>query len=36
MARKSDGNPGPKVIWQGLRRLDDLVSGYELFSDMSF
>lgn len=30
MARKSDGPPGPKTIWQGLRRFEDLVAGYEL------
>lgn len=30
MARKCDGNPGTKVVWQGLRRLDSLVEGYEL------
>jgi hypothetical protein len=30
MARKSDGNPGPKAIWQGLRRLEDLTSSYKL------
>ena len=28
--RKSDGFPGPKTIWQGLRRLVDLVAGYRL------
>lgn len=35
MARKSDGNPGTKVIWQGLRRLEDLVNGYELAISLS-
>lgn len=30
MARKCDNYPGTKVIWQGLRRLQDLVEGYEL------
>ena len=35
MARKSDGNPGTKVIWQGLKRLEDLVIGYELAISLS-
>jgi len=30
MGRKCDGNPGTKTLWQGLRRLEDLVRGYEL------
>ena len=30
MGRKSDGNPGTKVLWQGLRRLEDLVAGFIL------
>ena len=33
MARKCDGNPGPKSLWQGLRRLEDMVMGYQLFTD---
>lgn len=32
--RKSDGYPGPKTIWQGLRRLEDLVAGYNLAQQM--
>ena len=28
--RKSDGFPGAKTIWQGLRRLEDMVDGYLL------
>src|SRR5262249_14952040 len=26
LARKGDGEPGPKVLWRGLARLDDIVS----------
>jgi hypothetical protein len=34
MARKCDGNPGTKVIWQGLRRLENLVEGYKLATSL--
>jgi hypothetical protein len=30
LGRKADGPPGVRVIWRGLRRLDDLVHGYRL------
>jgi hypothetical protein len=30
LARRHDGEPGIKTIWRGLRRLDDLVAGYQL------
>jgi Transposase DNA-binding/Transposase Tn5 dimerisation domain len=30
LARKGDGEPGVKTIWRGLRRLNDMVSGYRL------
>jgi len=30
LARKGDGEPGVKTIWRGLRRLEDLVTGWEL------
>lgn len=30
MGRKHDGNPGPKVLWQGIKRLEDLLAGYML------
>lgn len=30
LARKGDGEPGVKTIWRGLRRLDDLVTGWKL------
>jgi len=30
MGRKSDGEPGTKVLWRGLRRLEDLLIGYRL------
>jgi hypothetical protein len=31
LARSSDGEPGVKTIWRGLRRLDDLASMWLLF-----
>jgi len=30
LARKGDGEPGVKTIWRGLRRLHDIVSGWQL------
>jgi Transposase DNA-binding/Transposase Tn5 dimerisation domain len=30
LARRHDGEPGVKVIWRGLRRLQDLVTGFQL------
>lgn len=30
LARKGDGEPGVKTIWRGLRRLDDVVTGFRL------
>jgi hypothetical protein len=30
LARKQDGPPGVRVLWRGLRRLSDLVKGWEL------
>lgn len=30
MGRKHDGDPGTKVIWQGIKRLEDLQAGYML------
>jgi hypothetical protein len=30
LGRSGDGAPGPQVIWRGLSRLDDLVTGYRL------
>jgi hypothetical protein len=32
LGRKGDGEPGVKTLWRGLRRLDDMVAGYHLFS----
>lgn len=29
--RKSDGYPGPAVLWRGLRRLDDIAASYLAF-----
>ena len=31
LGRKSDGEPGVKTIWRGLRRLDDISSSWKLF-----
>jgi len=33
LARKSDGEPGVKTIWRGLRRLSDIASTWELLHD---
>jgi Transposase DNA-binding/Transposase Tn5 dimerisation domain len=30
LARKGDGEPGVKTIWRGLRRLEDLLTGWKL------
>ena len=30
LARKGDGEPGVKTIWRGLRRLEDLMTGWKL------
>lgn len=30
MGRRGDGEPGTKVLWQGLKRLEDLLIGYRL------
>ncbi len=30
LARKGDGEPGPKTIWKGLAHLHDLAAGYQL------
>jgi hypothetical protein len=35
LARKGDGEPGVKTIWRGLRRLDDLVTGWKLSREHS-
>lgn len=32
LARKCDGNPGPKTIWQGLHKLNNLIEAHELQS----
>ncbi len=31
LARKGDGEPGVKIIWQGLRRIDDITDTYTIF-----
>ena len=31
LARKADGNPGMKVIWRGLSRLEDISKTYSIF-----
>jgi len=33
LGRKSDGNPGVKVLWRGILRLHDLVTGFLLASE---
>jgi hypothetical protein len=30
LGRKSDGDPGPKVLWQGFQRLIDLATMYRI------
>jgi Transposase DNA-binding/Transposase Tn5 dimerisation domain len=30
LGRKGDGEPGVKTLWRGLRRLNDMVAGYDL------
>ncbi len=30
LGRKGDGEPGPKTLWRGLRRLDDLAAAWRL------
>jgi hypothetical protein len=32
LARKGDGKPGVKVIWRGLRHLEDLTTMWEIFN----
>jgi hypothetical protein len=34
LARKSDGMPGTKTVWQGLRNLEMLVTGYKLATQL--
>lgn len=34
IARKSDGEPGPIVLWRGLQRLHDLVHAWEIFKNV--
>lgn len=33
LGRKGDGEPGVKTLWRGLRRLNDMVAGYLLFTE---
>ncbi len=33
MRRKSDGPPGCQALWRGLRRLSDMVRGYQLAAE---
>jgi hypothetical protein len=35
LGRKGDGQPGVKVLWRGLRRLDELVETWLLFQSLS-
>jgi hypothetical protein len=34
IGRKSDGEPGPIVLWRGLQRLHDLVAAWDLFHNV--
>lgn len=34
IGRKSDGEPGPIVLWRGLQRLHDLVHAWDLFQNV--
>jgi hypothetical protein len=34
IGRKSDGEPGPIVLWRGLQRLHDLVRAWDLFHNV--
>lgn len=36
LARKGDGEPGVKTIWQGLRRLHDIAQTWPLLSPITF
>ncbi len=36
LARKSDKEPGVKTIWRGLRRLNDLTTGWKLQSSTNY
>jgi hypothetical protein len=35
MGRKCDGNPGTKVIWQGLRKLEDMVEYHNVYQELT-
>ena len=34
LGRKSDGHPGPKSVWLGLQRLDDITYGWTTAIEM--
>ena len=34
LGRKHDGFPGVKTLWRGLRRLDDIMTGWLLFNQL--
>ena len=34
LSRKSDGDPGVKVIWRGLRRLEDISASFAHFKEI--
>lgn len=34
LGRKSDGHPGVKVLWRGMRRLNDIAEAYLVFKDV--
>jgi hypothetical protein len=35
LGRKSDGEPGPKSMWLGLQRLDDIAAAWQIFSPLA-
>ena len=36
LGRKGDGEPGLKVLWKGMKRLNDITEAWVLFNEVSF
>ena len=36
LASRKTGLPGPKTVWRGLKRLEDIVLGYNIAIDCAF